>query len=254
MVEEIRTYLLNSKKYSSSVYIDESFEPIMLSNKFVEFRDVILGADNLTDPKQQIYRANFLVEEIYRHRVLGVVARDMFDTRLIEDTTFINKSFDPQILIDSKNENFVISIIPNAIVEKDVVDQNIEISRSTANNKLITKVNTSFYSFEKESEFLFTENISSFVDIPKSPLRMAFNGVNSVPLNFSKVLLKITYPYFFDINKAIENVQQISGLEFFIFENSTASKNLLSLYNSFTRPHERLLCLTLGLAINLKYK
>jgi len=254
MVEEIRTYLLNSKKYSSNVYIDESFEPVMLSNKFVEFRDIILGANNSTDPKQQIYRANFLVEEIYRHKLLSVIARDMFDTRLIEDTTFINESFDPQILIDSRNENFVISLIPNAISEKDIVDQNIEISRSTGNNKLITKVNTSFYSMEKESEFLFTGSTSSFVDILRSPLRMAFKGVNSVPLNFSKVLLKITYPYFFDINKAVENVQQISGLQFFIFENNTASKNLLSLYNSFTRPHERLLCLTLGLAINLKYK
>jgi hypothetical protein len=254
MVEELRSYLLNSKKYSPKVYLDESFEPTILTKELSEFRDSILGQDTLTDPLQKIYRANFISQEIYKHRYLGKVALEMFDTRLIDDTTFINKSFDPTILIDSRNENFVINIIPGSILEQEIVEQNIEISKTLNPNKLRVQVNSSVYSLDSELSFNFNGGLSSFVDIPRTPLRVAFKGGNSIPSDFKTVLVKINYPYFFDINRAIERIQQIGSLDFFIFQNNAASKNLLSIYNSFTRWNDRLMCLALGCAINLKYK
>lgn len=269
MVEELRSYLLNSKKYSSRVYLDESFEPTKLTKELSEFRDAILGQDTLTDPLQQIYRANFISQEIYKHRYLGKVALEMFDARLIEDTTFINENFDPRILIDSNNkisvinvisgetleqEMLVISVMPGAALEQDIVEQNIEISKTLDPSKLRLQINSSVYSIESELSFNFNGGLSSFVDLPRTPLRVAFRGVNSVPSDFKSVSIKINYPYFFDINKAIETVRQIGSLDFFIFQNNAASKNLLSVYNSFTRWNDRLMCLALGYAINLKYR
>lgn len=254
MVEELRSYLLNSKKYSSRVYLDESFEPTKLTKELSEFRDAILGQDTLTDPLHQIYRANFISQEIYKHRYLSKVALEMFDTRLIDDTTFVNKSFDPQILIQSTNENLVVSVIPGSILEQEIVEQNIELSKTLNPQKLRIQINSSVYSFEDELSFSFNGGLSSFVDLPRTPLRVAFRGVNGVPSDFKSVSIKINYPYFFDINRSIERVQQIGSLDFFIFQNNVASKNLLSIYNSFTRWNDRLMCLALGYAINLKYK
>lgn len=254
MVEELRSYLLNSNKYSSRVYLDESFEPTKLTKELSEFRDAILGQDMLTDPLQQIYRANFISREIYKHRYLGKVALEMFDTRLIEDTTFINETFEPQILINSINQNLVVSLISGSILEQEIVEQNIELSKTLDPQKLRIQINNSVYSIDSELSFNFNGGLSSFVDLPKTPLRVAFRGVNSIPSNFKTVSIKINYPYFFDINKAIEKVQQIGSLDFFIFQNNFASKNLLSIYNSFTKWNDRLMCLALGYAINLKYK
>lgn len=254
MVEELRSYLLNSKKYSSRVYLDESFEPTKLTKELSEFRDAILGQDMLTDPLQQIYRANFISQEIYKHRYLGKVALEMFDARLIDDTTFVNRSFDPQILVQSNNESFVVSVIPGSILEQEIVEQNIEISKTLDPSKLRLQINSSVYSIESELSFNFNGGLSSFVDLPRTPLRVAFRGVNSVPSDFKSVSIKINYPYFFDINKAIETVRQIGSLDFFIFQNNAASKKLLSVYNSFTRWNDRLMCLALGYAISLKYR
>jgi hypothetical protein len=254
MVEELRSYLLNSKKYSSKVYLDESFEPTNLTKELNEFRDAILGQDSLTDPLQQIYRANFISRQIYNNDKLKDIALKMFDSRLIEDTAFVNENFDPQILIDSKNENFVISVIPGAALEREIVEQNISISNTMEFNKLRLQLNSSVYSIENDIVFEFNGGLSSFVDLPRTPLRVALRGGNSIPPNFKKVLINIKYPYFFDINKSIEGVQQIGSLDFFIFQNNEASKNLLSIYNSFTRWNDRLMCLALGYAINLKYK
>lgn len=254
MIEELRSYLLNSKKYSSKVYLDESFEPTKLTKELGEFRDAILGQDALTDPLQQIYRANFISQEIYKNRYLSKVALEMFDTRLIDDTTFINENFDPKIFVDSNNTNLVISVIPEAILEKEIVEQNIELFKTLEPNKLRSEVSSSVYSLKSELSFSFSGGLSSFVDIPRTPLRIAFKASNSIPSDFKRVLIKINYPYFFDINRAIEQIQQIGSLDFFIFQNNAASKNLLSIYNSFTKWNDRLMCLALGYAINLKYK
>jgi hypothetical protein len=254
MVEEIRSYLLNSQKYSSRVYLDESFDPVKLTKELGEFRASMLGEDNLTDLDQQIYRANFISQEIYAHKDLSKVALELFDNRLIDDTTFINESFDPKILVDSKNTNLLISVIPGAILEREIVNQDIEISKSTNTNKLNIKVSSLIYSVESEAMFSFSGGLSSFVDIPRTPIRIAFRGVNSIPSNFSKVFINVRYPYFFDINKSIEKVRQMGSLDFFIFQNNSASKSLLSVYNSLSRWNDRLMCLALGYAINLKYR
>lgn len=254
MVEELRSYLLNSRKYSSRVYLDESFNPVVLSKELDEFRSAILGQDSLTDPLQQIYRASFISEQIYNNDKLRDIALNMFDPRLIEGTAFVNENFEPQIFTDSKNDGFVISVIPNATLETEIVEQNITISKTLEFNKLRLNLNSSVYSIEEDLVFSFNGGLSSFVDIQRTPLRVALKGGNSIPSDFKDVSIKIIYPYFFDINRSIEKVRQIGSLDFFIFQNNTASKNLLSVYNSFTRWNDRLMCLALGYAINLKYK
>lgn len=254
MVEEIRSYLLNSFRYASEVYISEDYQTVSLNKLFLQFREAILGPDNLTDPKQQIYRANFLVEQIYKHRYLSQIALDLFDNRTIKDTTFINSSFDPEILINSNNPNLLINAIPNAVLETEVVNQNITLSGTGTVNRIACEIITSFYTQSNNLDFEFSDNLSSFIDIKRTPLRVAFQGVSSVPLNFTKVFIDIKYPYHFDFSSAIQRVNQVSGVDILLFGNKKARESLLDMYTSFVRPHERLLALVLGYATSLKYK
>lgn len=253
MIEELRTYLLNSKKYSSDIYMSEEYQPTLLNSRFSEFRDVVLGPDSSTDPKQQIYRANFWSEEIYRHRLLGKIAADLFDSRTIENK-FKNTSFEPEILISASHPSLFISAIPNAVYETEVVDQDIIIAPTGTLNKVSVEVIASFYSLESEVTFEFTGNVSSFFDIPRTPLRFAFSGAPSVPLNLKKSFIKIKYPYYLNISSVIDKYKQINAIDFFILGNKMASQHVLPIYSSFVRDHERLLSLILGYAISLKYK
>lgn len=253
MIEELRTYLLNSNKYSSDIYMSDEYQPVVLNNKFSEFRDVILGPDISTDPKQQIYRANFWSEEIYRHRLLSKIATELFDPRTIENK-FKNTSFEPEILISVGDPTLYISAIPNAKYETEIIDQDIIISPTGTLNKISLEVITSFYSIQNDVTFEFTGKVSSFFDIPRTPLRVAFRGVQSVPLNFKKSFIKIKYPYYLNLSSVIDRYKQINALDFFILGNKVASQNVLPIYSSFVRDHERLLSLILAYAISLKYK
>jgi hypothetical protein len=253
MIEELRTYLLNSRKYSSDVYMSEEYQPILLNSRFSEFRDIILGSDLATDPRQQIYRANFWSEEIYRHRLLGKIAAELFDSRTVENK-FKNTSFEPEILISVSHPSLFISAIPNAIYETEVVDQNIIISPTGTLNKVSVEVITSFYSLQKDVIFEFIGNVSSFFDIPRTPLRFAFSGTPSVPLNLSKNFIKIKYPYYLNISSIIDRYKQVNAIDFFILGNKTASQYILPVYSSFVRDHERLLSLILAYAISLKFQ
>ncbi len=253
MIEELRTYLLNSNKYSSDIYMSDEYQPIVLNSRFSEFRDVILGPDISTDPKQQIYRANFWSEEIYRHRLLGKIATELFDPRTIENK-FKNTSFEPEVLINVSDPTLYLSAIPNAKYETEVVDQNIIISPTGTLNKVSVEVITSFYSIQNDVTFEFTGSVSSFFDIPRAPLRVAFSGTASVPLNLKKNFIKIKYPYYLNISSVIDRYKQINAIDFFILGNKTASQKILPVYSSFVRDHERLLSLILGYAISLKYK
>lgn len=104
MVEEIRSYLLNSPEYSGYVYFPEGYDANPIGPIQAQFRNVVLGLSDTLDPKVHCWRANALVAGIYRDPQLSKLAQELFDPRTLDSREVGSGSLDVKFSISSKDQ------------------------------------------------------------------------------------------------------------------------------------------------------
>jgi hypothetical protein len=253
MVEEIRTYLLNDMAFSRYAYIDKDYSPILLSETFSSFRNCLLIGNNEIEPEVQIWRSNLMVDAIYNDLDLSKIALRNFDSRRIPDKNDLSNNFlptikqsfyDDRVLIKSDNQNYPQDGIYNKRISLTKKTNNILSVSYLVDNKSNTR--------DQQIIFTFRGNISNFLYIPDTRLRIGFLNCSHIP--FNQMNIKLMYPYFFNVNNLIDNVYQIPGIEELIWLNKKAYEDVFDIYSKTDRSYKKVLCLLLAYAISLKWQ
>jgi hypothetical protein len=253
MVEEIRTYLLNDINFSKVSYLDSNYAPKRLNETFANFRNLLLIGNNITEPEIQVWRADLLIDAIYRDMELSAVALRNFDRRLIPEKNINKEEFLPSVRQSFYDDRVLIKIDKDNYPQDGIYNKTIVLRKKTQN---ILDVN--FFVGEKQYGrsdqliFTFKGNMSNFVQIPETRLKIGLSYSSQIPFNLLE--LKLKYPYFFDINGLIDNVFQIPGIENLMWLNKKSFEEVFEIYSKSNRPYKKLLCLILAYAISLKWQ
>jgi len=255
MVEEIRTYLLNSNKFSSVCYFPSEYEEKILQPPFSLFRDALLGSSAYDTPAIQAWRANVLISGIYRDPVLSSIANSLFDTRLVQGKLLIPTTLDPSLFINVVHPNMFISTSDLWSAFDGINEKKIVITKSAGSDPVTSVVATVASAGRYDSNtinFTFSGDISDLRKVPNTPISIAFTNCSSIPDSFAQTTLDLKYPNYIDIDGIVNSVDQVPGKEGLITGNSVASAALRDFYYTTTRPHQSLLCLLMGYACSLK--
>lgn len=258
MVEEIRSYLLNSREYGAYSYFPEDYSVKKISSVEAQFRSTILGTDYTSDKSVHVWRANKLISGIYRDRQLSSMAYELFDHRVLPDRkdtvenfniVFSVKNYQP-----SSSQNYKLNILAtaNVLPVNGIIQKRIVLKTSPNVGQIYADIYDANGSTTKELNFSFSQDSSNFVSILGTPIRVSFSGTSSIPNPFFNTEIMLNYPNYLNINDLIVKVQEISGLDQLLWTNKTVNSNILPLYNSCSRQHQRLLCNLMAYAVNLK--
>ena len=257
MVEEIRTYLLNSKKFSESVYFPSEYTEIVLPSVFSQLRDALLGDSHNDSMSLKAWKANFLVSAIYRDQLLAPIANELFDPRVVPNKALTPTELDPVVTLSSVQSNLLVSTGDLWGAFDGVNKRKIVLTRtpgSPPHHSLDVTV-SSEGSYEKSTmNFTFSGQLSDLRTIPGTPIKIAFTNCTSIPDSLVELTITVEYPNSIDINAIINRVGQIPEVETLITSNEVSSSALSSVYHTVTRGHQRLLCLLMAYACSLKNK
>lgn len=253
MVEEIRSYILNSPLYSGCVFFPQEYVVRQLPPAQALFRDLVLGLPSISDRRVHAWRAGVLVSGIYRDRQLSEIAREIFDARTLgsRSPTAPVLEGEPEMSVASKDPSLV--IIPTTDTAfPSSLDKTLTLHKGAEPGSLEATVVAGQSSGKFILNFSFSENSSDLVEVPGLPVRVGFSGVGAVPENFEPTAVSFAYPYKFSVDGLIGGAAQIPGLDQVLWANKTASEKILPVYSGATRGYIRLLCLVLGYAVTVK--
>jgi hypothetical protein len=253
MVEEIRTYLLNDNSFSDITYIDKNYSPVKLSKLFSEFRNCLLIGNNQTEPEIQVWRADTIIDAIYRDRDLSKIAFKNFDNRRIPSKNLNETNFLPTIKQSFYDDRVLIKLDSETSPQDGIYNKTVSLKKISNNIlKVSFKSKYSNLNTDKQLVFTFKGNISNFSYIPETRIRIGLSNCSQIP--FDLLQIKIKYPYFFNLNNLIDNINQIGGVEELIWINKKAYEEVFNIYSRTDRPYKKMLCLLLAYAISLKWQ
>jgi hypothetical protein len=251
MVEEIRTYLLNDKKFGEVVFLDKNYFPKKLNKTSSEFRNAIIG-DNINDLSYTAWKTNLLVDGIYNDSELSSIAKKNFDSRRIPDKNLYTKDFSVSFSQNFFSSKIIIIKNQNNSPSDGIYEKKIILTKASNNKLNVSYIkNKKNYINDKELTFTFSNGMSNILDIPSSPIKIGFSGTSSIPLD-QQLIIDIKYPYFLDINSIIDKIEQIPGVENLIWLNKKSYAEIFDIYTKTEKPHKKVLCLILAYAISLK--
>ena len=252
MVEEIRTLLLNSKKFKKYVYFSEDYSERKLNKTLKNFRDALLKMSKNDTEEVQAWRAKKIVNLIYSNEKLKKIALDLFDHRKIQDDIQLNESLESTYSINLNHPNLIIN---TRGVENSPADS-IYTKKITFTKISNDQFSVSFdYKQNKAPEilkFVFSSGISDLKTIPDTNIKIGFSGTSIIPSNINTFDVIIKYPFTLDFNEIIERVYSIASVEQLILTNSSKFEDIYSVYSTSNRNHEKILCLLMGYALSLK--
>lgn len=255
MVEEIRSYLLNSREYSKYVYMPDGYSERKMGEVESQFRYAVLGIPNISDKKVHVWRANALISGLYRDRQLSAIAQKLFDPRTIETRSTNNGSMQDDYYVSSKDPSLLIVPDHSDLSPSFSIEKSLMLTRESS-----TELNACITEGPKTTnhiiQFTFSDGVSDFVKVPDLPIKIAFNlsdiGGTNIPSNFVTTLMSFTYSHWMDVDELVNVVNQISGLDTLIWSNKVANEEILPLYSTTTMSHKRLLCVLLAYALSIK--
>jgi len=252
MVEEIRTLLLNSKKFKNYVYFPEDYSERKLNKTLKKFRDALLKMSKNDTEEIQAWRAKKIVNLIYNDNKLTKIALKLFDKRKIQNDTQLNSFFGSTYSISINHANLII----NARESDDTPSDSIYTKKITFSKISQDELSVS-YDYKKDNtsnilKFVFNSGISDLKTIPDTKIKIGFSGVSSIPSDINNFDINIRYPFVLDFNEMIERVYSVPSVEQLILVNSGDFSDLYSIYTTSKRDHEKILCLLMGYALLLK--
>lgn len=252
MVEEIRTVLLNSKKFKNYVYFPDDYSERRLNKTLKNFRDALLKSSKNDTDEIQAWRAKKIVNLIYSDNKLQKIALSLFDHRKIDNENESNLFFGSTYSISINHPNLIINVQG---VEDSPLDS-IYAKKITFNKISQDELSVS-YDYKKNKttdilKFVFNSNISDLKVIPDTKIKIGFSGVSNIPTDIHNFDINIKYPFILDFNEVAERVYSIPSVEQLILTNSIDFKDLHSIYITSKRDHEKILCLLMGYALLLK--
>lgn len=252
MVEEIRTLLLNSKKFKNYVYFPEDYSERKLNKTLKNFRDALLKTSKNDTEEIQAWKAKKIVNLIYKDNKLAKIALALFDKRKIQNDSESNLFFGATYSISINHANLII----NTRELEDAPSDSIYSKKITFTKISQDELSVS-YDYKKDNishtlKFVFSSNISDLKTIPDTKIKIGFSGVSTIPSDIHNFDLNIRYPFILDFNQIIERVYSIPSVEQLITTNSNDFSDLYSIYTTSKRDHEKILCLLMGYALSLK--
>jgi hypothetical protein len=252
MVEEIRTLLLNSKKFKNYVYFPEDYSERKLNKTLKNFRDALLKMSKNDTEEIQAWRAKKIVNLIYSNNKLSKIALSFFDTRKIENDIKSSQSLEATYSISLSHPNLTINTRGIEDAPSDSIYTKKINFKKIANDQFSVSYD---YNQNKQPDilkFTFNSGISDLKAIPDTNIKIGFSGTSIIPSDINNFHIIVKYPFILDFNQIIEKVYSVPSVEQLILGNSTKFNELYSIYSTSNRNHEKILCLLMGYALLIK--